>query len=95
MKAFVKNITNEVVFGRFTEPYPKILAYKEKGMGNVGEKIKSNPEIAKIYEGFYKTNPHKYKDYVLIEAGEKIETKMKGENILGEPRLKIVKEGGK
>ena len=79
---YIKNITGGEKF-----PLKQILAYKEKGKGNVGDKIKKNPEIAKIYGEFYKATPLKYKDYVLIEPGEKIETNLNGENISNELRL--------
>jgi hypothetical protein len=93
MKRYIRNITGESeIF-----PKPQILAYNEKGKGNVAEKIKKDPKIKEIYEKYYNTNPLKYKDYVLIHPGEQIETELHGENVLTEPRFKVIVEskGGK
>lgn len=86
MTNYIKNIT-----GTEDSPLPQTLAYKEKGKGNVADKIKKEPAIAVLYEQHYMNSPGRYKDYVLIGPGEKIETKLKGENIIGEPRLKIIR----
>ena len=57
-------------------PEKQTLAYREKGKGNVPE---------------FKNDPKKM-DIVHIKAGESIETKLNGENIVGEPRLVFIDE---
>ena len=59
------------------------------------EKIAENTEIKKLYEESYNADPGKYSNYVLILPGESIETALNGENILMEPRLKIIKDNKK
>ena len=75
----MKYIENVTGKGKF--PLPQTLAYKEQDKGNQPDLIKKNPV--------------KYKGYILIKPGEKIETNLNGENVYGEPRLHFVNEGKK
>lgn len=97
---YIQNVTDAEKF-----PIPQNLAYKEAGKGNVIEKISKSPgkyqgydlkAIKTIMETKQPIKSYlKFKNMVLIEPGEKIETNLNGENVYGEPRLHFVNEGKK